>query len=159
MLSSSNKIPFQYFARTLPNIKTGHDWHWNVEGHHTAQDWHELVSFDELDEAHPFVQIRFALNVRPGVDGGDPDDLAKGKLLLKKDAKAKKKIDRGKSPGGEDHQSRYLRRSSSSVRERACDREVPWKLSPEMYLVFILHLFLVVVILAVVSVTICNCGK
>ena len=84
-----------------------------------------MVSFDELDEAHPFVQIRFALNVRPGVDGGDPDDLAKGKLLLKKDAKAKKKIDRGKSPGGEDHQSRYLRRSSSSVRERACDREVP----------------------------------
>ena len=48
-----------------------------------------MVCFDELDEAHPFVQIRFALNVGPGVDGGHPDDLAKGKLPLKKDAKAK----------------------------------------------------------------------
>ena len=65
------------FASTLPDIKTGHDWDWNVEGHHTAEDWHELVCFDELDEAHALVQIGLALNVGPGVDGGHPDDLVK----------------------------------------------------------------------------------
>ena len=112
--------------RNLPNVKTGHNWDWNVEGHHTAQDWHELVCFNKLDKTHILqkaphffpkkwnanrfcVQIRFPLNVGPGIDGGDPDD-------------------GGESPGGEDHQGGDLRRPPSSVRKRTSDGEVPWKM-------------------------------
>ena len=154
MLSSSNKIPFQYFARTLPNIKTGHDWHWNVEGHHTAQDWHELVCFDELDEAHPFVQIRFALNVGPGVDGGHPDDLATGKLPLKKMQKQNKlnwpwKVPRRRGSSEPLSSSFFEPGKREGVWQRSTlkiiSRDASW---------LFLHLSLVVVTPAVVSVTI-----
>ena len=69
-----------------------------------------LISSPQKWNANRFcVQIRFALNVGPGIDGGDPDDS-------------------GESPGGEDHQGGDLRRPTSSVRKWTSDGEVPWKM-------------------------------
>ena len=35
---------------SLPNVKTRHYWYWDIEGHHAAEDWHELICLHKLDE-------------------------------------------------------------------------------------------------------------
>ena len=61
-----------------PDVEAAHDGDREVEGQHGAQQGHHPAGLHELDVATLLVEVTLTLNVRPGVDGGDPHYTGEG---------------------------------------------------------------------------------
>ena len=56
------------------DIEAAHDGDGQVEGHHGAQDGHDLIGLHKLDITLFLLHFPLSLNVLPGIDRYDPHD-------------------------------------------------------------------------------------